>query len=203
MTVIAYVKTKDQIYLGSDSLASGHVDYSEFGEKMFLKPFEFFENEKYSDIHYFVVAFAGEVGIKEFFQHGFNIPTWNLDVTESFKEYIVATMLPSFGTQLKNAGLLKRDKDDRYDSGIQFYIIYKNEVIEVQRDLTIFVSGLDYGAIGSGASVCMGALDYSRKQIAKPKNRLKRCIDTASRLVPSVGGKTVIDTIKDSDYLPR
>jgi hypothetical protein len=198
MTVIAYIKTKDKIYLGSDSLASGSIEYLDFGGKMFKKPFKIKIGDTKS-MNNIIVAYSGAVGVAEFLQYAFQFPKWNKKECISFKEYIASEFLPNFRLALLNAGLLNTNQGSQ-DSGLHFYIIYNNEIIEIQHNLTTFTSGLEYGAIGSGSIVCMGALDFSRNQVAKPKVRLRRCIETASRLSSSVGGKTQIHIITLEDY---
>ena len=199
MTVIAFIKTKDKIYLGSDSLASGSTDYLDFGSKVFKKPF-YFETESLKMVppHYFVIAFAGAIGVAEYLKYAFQMPEY--DPLMSLEEYVTSSFLPSFRKALSDMGLLKTDSNGSQDSGLNFYIMYSNNIIEIQYNLTMFDSKMGFGAIGSGAIAAMGALDYSRKQTANPKARLKKCINTASRLTSSVGGKPVIYTITQEDY---
>ena len=202
MTLICFINQKDKLYLASDSLASTtSISYDNFGDKAFKKPFVFYdeskkENEKYSEPHCFVIAGAGDAGVLTSIRYGFQLPAWN--IIDSFETYVSASLIPSLRTYLLDLGYLKTI-EGRQDMESEFYIIYNNQVIKIQRGISPFISGDPYGAIGSGGLIGMGVL-YSTKNWKDPMKRIKRVMDAGKGLDPSVGGRINIVTLTEKDY---
>lgn len=200
MTLIAYIKQENKLLLATDSMASGaSVKYFKHGEKVFGKPFKFYDEEKddYSDYHTLIIAGAGGAGIMTSIRYAFHVPAWNN--VDSFETYISASFIPCLRDFLLDLGYLKITQDGQ-SCGVEMFVIYNNNVIKIQDSLSPFISGETYGAIGSASLIGLGSLFTTRNQ-KNGEARLRRAMDAARHIDPFVGGKANILTLTEKDYI--
>jgi len=173
VTVICAIKTKDAVYLASDSLASCQSSKSEVSTpKVFA-----------GDIY--ALAFCGSYRFGQVLATF--VPPTRAPGTPP-EDFMCSEWVDALRDHLRNKGMLRRFEEVESLPDGSALVAYEGGLYVFQEDLAVFQVTTPYIAAGSGGDFAMGALHALQGKVKAPQALLKAAIKAAEDNCPSCGG---------------
>ncbi len=183
MTCIVGIKTKDNVFIGGDTLGS-----NTFTGGSYVKP-KVFKKGK------FLFGGCGSYRILQLLEFELTIP--KIYVDEKTDDYLYSRFVDAVRSCVKSGGALKLNDSVERMANCIFLFAYDNRLFTMQENFSILESTNDYDATGSGGYHAEASLYSTQGIIEDPKERIKKAIICASNYVLSVNDKINIVSLND------
>ena len=188
MTCIVGIRTKDNVFIGGDTLGSnGFTGGSNVRSKVFKKG-------------NFLFGGCGSMRNSQLLEFSLTIPKINVD--EKTEDYLYSRFVDAVRSCMKDGGALKLENNAEWMNGGRFLFAYDNRLFIMQGNFSITESTNDYSAVGSGEYHAQTSM-YSTQDVEDPKERIKRAIICASNYVLSVNDKINIVSLNDEKKITK
>jgi ATP-dependent protease HslVU (ClpYQ) peptidase subunit len=143
MTCVLAYKNDDTVYLASDSAVT-----NPWGEQTRAKMPKIFQNGE------LFFGICGSLRMGQILEFLYTPP--NRSCAKNDLEYIISFVIESIRDFFKEYGFSTINNNE--ELGGNFFIVYRNEIYEVQSDFSVVVHDRNYASIGSGKDLALGAL---------------------------------------------
>lgn len=175
MTCITGATKDGKVWLGSDSVADdGWHQYAiSAGSKLF---------ELDAGSSKITFGYTTSFRFAQLIEHNLTLP----DDRKHYdpQAYLIGEVIPAIRSTLSDGGWLRK-KDEREDGGSAL-IGYRGRLFVLQDDLSVLEPGLPYFAVGSGASLALGAMHFADSVGRKPESVVLAGLKAAADLDPHV-----------------
>lgn len=176
MTCVAGLVHEGKVYIAADSQGSSALRHSSR------------KDEKVFQIEDILFGFASSYRGGQVVHYWFGKPKH--DKNTSVDEYMHRFLVPAVRKVMADNGTLWK-KEDIESSLAQFLIGYRGRLFTIDTDFQVGETHCGYDAIGSGASVAIGALYATRNSTEDPPTRLIAALEAAETHSRGVGGPFV------------
>lgn len=180
MTAIVGFTDGKNIYIAGDSLGSNDCNKNEM------------QSPKVFKLKDFIFGYSGTFRFGEILQYEFIPPDHKEGLTD--KAYLVTSFIPKLRETLERCKYVK--SDEKEGNGL-FILGYNSKLYKIQSDWSVLEPTCRYVSIGSGNEYCQGAM-FILKDIdsIKPKDKVIKAIESASKHNPFVGGRIDVISLK-------
>lgn len=188
MTVVAVLKDKDDMIIGSDSMTTTGNLFIDKGEpKFIIKKIPCYEENSIK----VVIGLAGNPTVNKYMEHIFNPPKY--DKSKDFYKYLLDKFVPAFKELLKEKSYFKQ-KDKVPDNRSDILILHDNRIFLMHQDFDTLERKVNYTSIGSGREVAIGSL-YSTERYNDSEKRMRKAIDAAINNTVYCDGKIWVEKV--------
>lgn len=175
MTIIVALKDEknNRVIMGADKQTTYGQLINKSPSKLITLPLNIVD--KYgkiieeSEIH---IGLCGYAFMKGFFEHGFEIPVMN--EKDNFVKYLYQNFFPSLRRALTDNSLVEL-KDNKLNTESGMLFVFKGEIYEIARNLSVTKIDNEFHVDGSGYEVATGSLytnlkyhnELDKKEIVK------------------------------------
>ena len=176
MTCVIGYKTKDRLYIASDSLSVGN------GTIIVRKDSKVFRNKD------FIIGFTSSFRMGNLLRYKFIPPEHPKSM--SADKYMNTLFIDEVRRILKDGGYTTISENK--ESGGMFLVGYRDELYKIDSDFQIAIHVDNYMAIGCGEDYALGAMSILHNCNSKPESKLKKAMEMAKKFCWGVGGPTRI-----------
>lgn len=176
MTCIAAVVDKGLVYMGGDSAAISGWDLA------IRRAAKVFRNGHY------LIGYTTSYRMGQILQHAFVPPA---PPDGNLSAFMCTRFVDSLRDVFKAAGYAKKESDQ--ESAGNFLVGIRGHLFQIWSDYSVGENLDDYGAVGCGEALALGALYASAGK--PPEDRVRIALGAAERFSAGVRGPFVIESI--------
>lgn len=177
MTTIVAVQSADGVKFGADAQVTANRKYSHI------------HMAKISHRGQFIIAGSGLSSYCDVAQHIWNPPAPTTADKKDIYHFVISKVIPSLKQCFKDNDL-KLDGDKDEETRFAFLIAVCGEVFDIGDDFAVSIDAGGLYAIGSGASLALGALESGKS--------IKRALEIAAKHDPYTGAPFIYAEQKKS-----
>jgi len=175
MTCIVGLEHQGAVYVGADS---SEVDIESMAAATRSDTKVFLAGEGR-----FVIGFSGSWRVGQLLRYALKIPQQPADKDDM--AFMVTNFVDAVRTVQKKKGTMKKENEVE-ESDSDFVVGYRGKVYVVRADLAVARTVHDFGAVGSGEQVALGAMHATRNRRIFPETRIKMALAAASEFCAGV-----------------
>lgn len=187
MTAIIGLKAADGVYIGADSSA-------QMGQSWITHPIA---SPKVFRVGDFLMGAAGSYRAIQLLRFHLKVAERS-HATVPTEQYLVTEFIPAVRSLFKEHGLSRIESNE--ETGNQFLLGYRGELFTVGSDFAVTTGAFDFGCIGSGIEVALGAMDAL--EYLGPGNevrRIEKALEITARYIANVGPPFHVEFLPDKE----
>lgn len=180
MTCIIGLKTKDEIWMGSDTAASGGgIIFNMAQSKTFVRGGV-------------IVSYTGYVRPGQVLQYSYDWPRVKGDIDD----WLYNQFIPGWQQALRNAGNLSVS-EEQVTQDAHFLIGVGGRLYSMHQQFEVIEVADDYACDGCGQEVAYGVLYATKNKKMRPQDRIQLALEAASYHLEGVRGPFNIGRVKN------